>query len=163
MITMAEKMIVMDSSELDFRFPRNVMKQPGGEAIQKCFQCAVCVANCPIRAIETGYNPRRIIKMTLLGMKDRVLSEEFIWLCSVCFLCQERCPQEVRPPEVMNAIKNLAVKEGIIPPAINKLIEAFKENGRLYPIDEFTAEERDYMGLPKMAEQSNFVKKILEK
>ena len=61
----------------------------------------------------------------------------------------------------MNAIKNLAVKEGIIPPAINKLIEAFKENGRLYPIDEFAAEERDYMGLPKMAEQSTFVKKNL--
>ena len=72
MITMAEKRIVIDSSELDLRFPRNVMKQPGGEAIQKCFQCAVCVANCPIRAIETGYNPRKIIKMTLLGMKDKV-------------------------------------------------------------------------------------------
>jgi len=163
MVMMPEEKRVIDIGELNPRFPINVMKQPGGEALQKCFQCAVCVASCPIRAIETGYNPRRIIKMTLLGMKDRVLSDNFIWLCSVCFLCQERCPQEVRPPEVMNAIKNLAVKEGIVPPPISKLLDVLRKTGRLYEIDEFVAEERDYMGLPKIAAQSTFVKKILEK
>jgi heterodisulfide reductase subunit C len=63
----------------------------------------------------------------------------------------------------MNAIKNLAVKEGIVPPPISKLLDFLRKTGRLYEIDEFVAEERDYMGLPKIAAQSNFVKKILEK
>ena len=62
----------------------------------------------------------------------------------------------------MNAIKNLAVKEGIIPPSIAKLLEAYKETGRLYPIDEFVNEEREMMGLPKLAKEVAFVKKILE-
>jgi heterodisulfide reductase subunit C len=153
---------VIDVGELDLRFPKVVMRQPGGEAIQKCFQCGICVASCPIREIEAQYNPRKIIKMTLLGMKDQVLKDEFIWLCSMCFMCQELCPQDVKPPEIIIAIKNLAVKAGFILPQIKKLLEVFKENGRLYPIDEIVEEEREYMELPKVIREPDFVKKILE-
>ena len=154
---------MVDAEKFDLRFLRNVMRQPGGEAIQKCFQCGNCVANCPVRAIEDGFNPRKIIKKTLLGMKSEVFKDKFTWLCSVCFVCQERCPQDVRPPEVMNAIKNLAVKEGMILPPLKKLLNIFEEVGRLYPVDEFAAEEREDLGLPKIPEESEFGKKLLEK
>ena len=30
----------------------------------------------------------------------------------------ERCPQDVKIPELMNAIKNIAVREGYLPPAM---------------------------------------------
>ena len=52
--------------------------------------------------------------MVILGMRDRVLSSDFIWLCTQCETCEERCPQDVLIPEVMDVIKNLAVKEGYI-------------------------------------------------
>jgi heterodisulfide reductase subunit C len=153
--------VVVNADDLDSRFLRNVLRQPGGSAIQKCFQCGQCVASCPIRPIYAEFNPRRIIKRTLLGMKKLVFEDRFVWFCSICFLCQERCPQDVKPPEVMNAIKNLAVKEGFIPPSIEKLLEAYKKIGRLYPIDELVAEEREMLDLPKLAEEVEFVKKIL--
>jgi heterodisulfide reductase subunit C len=154
---------IIDVNDLDGRFSRNIMRQTGGEALQKCFQCGNCVADCPIRAIDVGFNPRKIIKKAMLGMKSEVFKDKFTWLCSVCFICQERCPQDVRPPEVMNAIKNIAVKEGFIIQPLKKLLTVFEESGRLYPVDEFIAEERETLGLPKIIEKSEFGKKLLEK
>jgi hypothetical protein len=42
-------------------------------------------------------------------------------------------------------------------------LNIFEEVGRLYPVDEFAAEEREDLGLPKIPEESEFGKKLLEK
>jgi len=160
-IKMVEKESPVEVSDLDSRFTDRVLKQPGGEALRVCFQCGLCTASCPISSIDARYSVRRTIKRTLLGMRDQVLNDRFIWLCSSCFLCQERCPQDVRPPEVMTVLKNLAVGAGIFPSGIAKMMEVFKTIGRLYPIDDFTADEREALGLPRVQGGEDAVKKLL--
>jgi heterodisulfide reductase subunit C len=130
------------------KFKYDVACEPGGENIKLCFGCGICTASCPIREVDSRYNPRRIIRMVLLGMKDRVLRSDFIWLCSSCYACSERCPQGVRFTDVMNAIKNLAVKEGFIHPAFVLQVDMIKKSGRLYEIDEFDNNKRCAAGLP---------------
>ena len=159
---MVEREGVIEVNKLVPRFPDRVLRQPGGEAIRACFQCGLCTASCPVSFIDSQYSPRRVIKRTLLGMREQVLNDSFIWLCSACFLCQERCPQDVRPPEVMTVLKNMAVKAGLIPSGVAKLIEIYKTTGRLYPIDDFTADEREELGLPGLQEEHKAVKKIME-
>jgi len=159
---MVEREGVIEASSLDSRFPDRVLKQPGGEALKVCFQCGLCTASCPISIIDSRYSVRRTIKRALLGMKDQVLNDRFIWLCSLCFLCQERCPQDVRPPEVMTVLKNFAVETGLFPLGVAKLMEVFKTTGRLYPIDDFTADEREELGLPRVQGGEVAVRKLLE-
>jgi len=159
---MVERESLVEVGNLDHRFPDRILRQPGGEALRACFQCGLCTASCPISLIDSRYSPRRVIKRILLGMRDQVLRDRFIWLCSACFLCQERCPQDVRPPEVMTVLKNMAVKEGILPQGIARMMEVFKRTGRLYPIDDFTAEEREELGLPHLEEEQEAVKRLLE-
>ena len=160
-VEMVERGVLVEVSDLDSRFPDRILRQPGGEALRACFQCGLCTASCPISLIDSRYSPRRVIKRALLGMREQVLSNKFIWLCSVCFLCQERCPQDVRPPEVMTVLKNMAVKAGILPPGVAKIMGVFKTTGRLYPIDDFTADEREELGLPRIQEEQESVKRIL--
>ncbi len=148
--------------ELSPKFKYEVAQEPGGENVKFCFACGICTASCPIREIDDRYNPRRIIRMVLLGMKERVLSNDFIWFCSSCYACTERCPQGVRFTEVMNAIKNLAVKEGYIHHSFNQQISIIKQFGRLYEIDEFDNNKREALGLPKIAKAQGFTKKIIE-
>src|SRR4030042_2617929 len=105
---------MIDSKTFDPNFKFLITSEPGGENIKKCFFCCTCAARCPVREVTERYNPRRIIRMALLGMKKEVLSSDFIWLCSSCYTCFERCPQDVKIPELMNAIKNIAVREGYI-------------------------------------------------
>lgn len=36
----------------------------------------------------------------------------------MCLMCDERCPQDVSPPEVMTILRNMAAKEGVAPPIL---------------------------------------------
>ncbi len=109
---MKEKLGVVDASKLDPNLKYEISNQLGGENIKRCFQCGTCVASCPIWEIDERFNPRKIIRMALLGMREEVLSREFIWLCSKCYACYERCPQDVRITELMSAIVSIAEREG---------------------------------------------------
>jgi heterodisulfide reductase subunit C len=101
--------------------------------------------------------------MALLGMRQQVLTSEFVWLCSTCYTCYERCPQDVHIPELMNAIRNIAAREGHIPAAFRQQAELLRDHGRLYEITAFENERRADHGLPPLEEQSSDVHRILVK
>jgi len=145
---------------LDPKFKEEISRSPGGQYIKRCFQCGTCSAGCPVREIDEKYNPRKIIRMAILGMRERVLSSDFIWLCAQCYTCEERCPQDVRIPEVMDAIKNLAVREGHINDAFAKQAETVGKLGILYTISDFENKRREGLGLPKLPTQNNEVPEI---
>ena len=152
----------MNKQTLNPNFKYEIAQETGGENIKACFACGICTASCPIREIDQRYNPRRIIRMVLLGMKERVLSSEFIWFCSTCYACTERCPQGVRFTDVINAIKNRAVREGHVPIAFSQQVDILKQYGRLYEIDEFDNNKRAALGLPKVVKTKGFTAKIIE-
>ncbi|UCC32838.1 MAG: 4Fe-4S dicluster domain-containing protein [Candidatus Bathyarchaeota archaeon] len=149
-------------SKLDPKFKYEVKKTPGGHNIMRCFQCGTCNVGCPVREIEAKYNPRKIIRMTVLGMRERVLSSDFIWLCSECYTCQERCPQDVRIPEVMTALKNLAVKEDRIHRSFAKRMEIIQTHGTLYPLSQFDNTKREELGLPQIPSENKEVQELLK-
>jgi heterodisulfide reductase subunit C len=143
-------------------FKNEISKEPGGEKVTLCFQCGTCTASCSVRSIDERYNPRKIIRMAILGMKSRVLSSEFIWLCSSCYACSERCPQDVRLTDVMTAIKNIAVREGYIHPLYINSAKILREHGRLYEVGNFDNKLRAKSGLPSLREDPKTVESIFE-
>jgi len=159
---MVEVQSIIDIGKSDTRFLRTLSKELGSAQLTKCFQCGVCTASCPVREVEANFNPRKIMKLAKLGLKDEVFKSDFIWLCSMCFMCHERCPQDVKPPDVMTVLKNMAAKEGKAPPNLVKVLKILEENGRVYLIDDFTEEERENLELPGLEPEPEFVKKIAE-
>jgi len=157
-----EKSAVIDMSELDPHFKHEIAGEPGGGNVKACFACGTCSASCPVREIDDRYNPRKIIRMAILGMRDRVLQSDFIWLCSTCYTCEERCPQNVCITEVINAIKNIATREGYIHSAFKTQAELVGNSGRLYEMEEFDNKRREKMGLPKLKTSFDEVKKLCE-
>ena len=99
--------------------------------------------------------------MALLGMREEVLTSEFVWLCSACHTCYERCPQDVHIPDLMNAIRNIAVREGHVPVALRMQADLLAEHGRLYEITDFENERRADQGLPPVQERAEDVRRIL--
>jgi heterodisulfide reductase subunit C len=149
-------------AELDADFKNKVKEHSGGEHLLACFQCGTCTAGCPVREVDDSYNPRRIARMAVLGMKDELLKSKTIWLCSICYTCYERCPQNVHLTEVMTALKNIAVEEGYIFPAVQMQMAMLKKFGRIYEIEEFDNKKRKRMGLPEIKQDSSAFRRILE-
>ena len=45
---------------------------PGGEHLELCYSCGTCVSKCMIQQkVEPEYNPRRLLRMVMLGMRER--------------------------------------------------------------------------------------------
>ncbi|RKX41074.1 MAG: heterodisulfide reductase [Thermotogae bacterium] len=149
-------------SELDKNFKYEVAKQPGGEHLLRCFACGTCTASCPVREIDEKYNPRKIIRMVLLGMRDEVLKSDFVWLCSTCYACYERCPQDVRFTDIMTALKNIAIKNGYIHPAFKEQARLVGTFGRLYEVEDFDNKKRERLGLPKVKGRFEDVKNFIK-
>ena len=72
-----------------------------------CHQCGKCSSGCPV-ANFFDFRPRRIVAMVQLGFIEELLESENIWNCAQCLKCKERCPREVAPYDIIQALQNLA-------------------------------------------------------
>ncbi|MBU1626746.1 4Fe-4S dicluster domain-containing protein [bacterium] len=152
----------IDIEELESDFADEVASLPGGEKIRLCFSCGTCTAGCPVRLVDEKFNPRRIIRMVLLGMREEVLKSDFIWICSSCFTCSERCPQGVKIADIMMCLKNLAAKAGYIPQSFLMQLDLIANQGMLYKIDDFDNKKREKLGLPHLPKRIEEISKLLE-
>ena len=114
-------------NKLDPNFKFEVAEHPGGEAVKACFACGACTGGCPASDVDPAYDPRKIVRMILLGMKERVLSSDIIWLCHMCYTCSFHCPQDVQFVNVMGVLREMAVKEGYVSPSFLKSVEAIEK------------------------------------
>ncbi|MBI4722381.1 MAG: 4Fe-4S dicluster domain-containing protein [Candidatus Stahlbacteria bacterium] len=102
-------------SELDTKFKYEIASQPGAENFKRCFSCGTCTASCPVAEVNEKYDPRKIIRMAILGMRKEVLSSDVIWMCSRCYTCYAKCPQNVKFCDVMGVLREMATKEKYVP------------------------------------------------
>lgn len=107
----------MQNNDLPTSFVEQVQAIPGGEHVSVCFSCGTCVSRCLIQQkIEQAYNPRRMMKMVMLDMRDEAFESPTTWLCSSCDLCYPACPQEIHISGVITAVKQLALEKGMQSP-----------------------------------------------
>jgi len=138
------------ASEIDPKFKFEIAKINGGEKLMRCFQCGTCTSDCPVAKFSDTYRPRQIIRMTQLGLKQRVLNSDTLWLCASCFTCTDRCPQDVEVASVIRVLRNLAAQDGYIPQVFKELGSSILENGYAYKIPELRLKKRETLGLPPL-------------
>jgi heterodisulfide reductase subunit C len=107
--------------------------------VHRCYYCLRCSAGCPA-AYAMDYTPAQILRLVQLGQKDTLLHSSAIWLCIGCETCGTRCPNEIHAGAVIDALRHIAIAEGV-PPAersVFKLHEAFLDSirtwGRLHEL-----------------------------
>jgi heterodisulfide reductase subunit C len=114
---------MVKSENLTEKFKEDIKKIPGGERLLNCYLCGTCTAGCPVSEIDESFNPRKIMRKILLGMKDDVLASEDIWLCQQCHTCVAHCPQDVRFADIIDVLREMAVKEGYVDADIAEKIQ----------------------------------------
>lgn len=138
------------NSEIQPKWKYELIKMHGGEKLLKCFQCGTCTSDCPIARFSDSYRPRQIIRMAQLGLKDRVLKSDTLWLCAACFTCTDRCPQDVEVASVIRVLRNLAAEEGWMPQVFKDQAASVLESGYAYKIPDLRIKKRETTGLPPL-------------
>jgi heterodisulfide reductase subunit C2 len=106
----------MQIRELDLQFKDEVAREPGCQHLLRCFACGVCTATCPVAEIEPGFSPGLIIRQVLYGLRAQVLAAPALWYCARCANCSFQCPQDVRFLDIIQGLRQLAVREGVVSP-----------------------------------------------
>lgn len=157
---MKKEIILIESRDAAFR--DLVLETPVGRKLPTCMQCGICAGSCPV-IHEMDYNPRQLVRMVQLGLKKEVLNSNTIWLCTTCFSCSVRCPRGIRPTELMETLKPIAIAEGVK----NKnerfdgvFSDVVRKNGRA---SEFLLISRYSLKEPEMIKQAPFGISLLSK
>jgi heterodisulfide reductase subunit C len=138
------------ASEIDPKFKYEISKMHGGEKLMRCFQCGTCTSDCPVARFSDTYRPRQIIRMTQLGLRERVLNSDTLWLCASCFTCTDRCPQDVEVASVIRVLRNLAAERGHVPQVFKEEGASILDSGYAYRIPELRIKKRESLGLPPL-------------
>jgi Fe-S oxidoreductase len=67
---------------------------PAGASYDSCLTCGLCSSGCPASGLE-GMDPRRFIRMAMLGMNEELSNTPWIWTCTQCKRCMYICPMSI--------------------------------------------------------------------
>lgn len=80
------------------------------EDLKSCYQCGKCSAGCPL-ADFMDMPPHQVIRMVQLGMIEKVISQNTIWMCASCVTCRVRCPKGVDLSKIMEGMRQIILRE----------------------------------------------------
>ncbi|WP_205880690.1 4Fe-4S dicluster domain-containing protein [Limisphaera ngatamarikiensis] len=95
-------------------FADEIMSLTGCDQLKSCIQCGTCSGTCPL-SIYMDYTPRQIMALVRADFKHEVLRSRTIWLCASCYACTVECPRNIRITDIMYALKQRAIQEGVYP------------------------------------------------
>jgi quinone-modifying oxidoreductase, subunit QmoC len=95
-------------------FSKEIMNVSGCDQLTSCIQCGTCSGTCPL-SIYMDFSPRQVMALVRADFKNEVLKSNTIWLCASCYACTVECPRLIRITDIMYALKQRAIKEGIYP------------------------------------------------
>jgi len=144
---------------LDAEFTKKVSQLLGGQDLTSCFQCAKCSAGCPV-SDKVNIQIHEVMRMLLFGLKE-VLQTDMVWLCTTCYTCQERCPQGIDITDILFGLKNMAFKEGTVPPGYVAARGSLYDKGKLYEPTDWEREDLELDDVPLLDVEET--KKLLDK
>ncbi len=86
------------------------LRRISGSDPRKCMKCGKCSAACPAYD-EMDYHPHQFVDLVDKGQLDKLLASKGIWTCLSCFACLERCPRQVEPARLIEAVRLAVIRQ----------------------------------------------------
>ena len=86
------------------------LREMSGVNTRKCMKCGKCSATCPAYE-EMDIRPHQFVSYVENGDIEPLLNSTTIWKCLSCFACVERCPRDVKPAKLIEAVRQMVVRQ----------------------------------------------------
>lgn len=123
----------------EVRFTK-ILNHVSRQKVDLCWHCWTCVSGCPF-AKHMDLFPNQVLRLVQLGRGREALGCQSIWICVGCHTCSGQCPNGIDVAAVMDALRQLALREGIVPAEkeiyrFHKYIyESIRRHGRLNKLE----------------------------
>ena len=89
---------------------REEVELMSGTNVLKCMRCGKCSATCP-NYDEMEYHPHEFVYFVEKGDIEKLMNSKSIYTCLSCMACMERCPRQVEPAKIIEAVKLLQIRQ----------------------------------------------------
>ena len=102
------------------------IKQISGVNPLKCMKCGKCSASCP-SFNEMDIKPHQFVTYVINDDVEALANSVSAWKCLSCFACIERCPRNVQPGKLIDAARQILIRqrgqEGLSADVIPELLD----------------------------------------
>ena len=114
-----------------------LLDQPSwGEA---CLTCGSCASACPISGVD-GLDPRKMMRMAVLGLDEELLASQWPWKCTMCGKCERGCPQNMEIVELVHRVRGLRERSRVPGPLHKGVLMCMEKGNNLgIPKEDFVS------------------------
>lgn len=76
----------------------------------KCMKCGKCSASCP-SFNEMDIKPHQFVTYVINDDVQALANSKSAWKCLSCFACIERCPRDVKPGKLIDAARQILIRQ----------------------------------------------------
>lgn len=76
----------------------------------KCMKCGKCSASCP-SFNEMDIKPHQFVSYVINDDVEALANSVSAWKCLSCFACIERCPRDVQPGKLIDAARQMLIRQ----------------------------------------------------
>ena len=86
------------------------IKEISGVNPLKCMKCGKCSASCPSYN-EMDIKPHQFVSYVQNGDIEALTASKSLYKCLSCFACVERCPRGVKPGKLIDAARQVVIRQ----------------------------------------------------
>jgi excisionase family DNA binding protein len=86
--------------------------KPQLQVISQCLTCGSCASGCPVSGVD-GMDPRKAIRMSVLGLEQELIDSQWPWKCTLCGKCEEACPMNVEIVATLRRVRGLRDRDKV--------------------------------------------------
>lgn len=117
--------------------PRSQRLRPNPQWADVCLTCGSCASACPISGVD-GLDPRKAIRMVVLGLEDQLIESQWPWKCTLCGKCEEACPMNVEIVSMFRTVRGLRERDKVPGPIHKGVVMCLNRGNNLgIPKDDF--------------------------
>ena len=87
-----------------------LIKEISGVNPLKCMKCGKCSASCP-SFNEMDIKPHQFVSYVQNEDIEALTQSKSLWKCLSCFACVERCPRGVKPGKLIDAARQVLIRQ----------------------------------------------------
>ncbi|WP_456386387.1 4Fe-4S dicluster domain-containing protein [Desulfolithobacter sp.] len=101
---------VVDLQQIRARVREQVRQAVPDIRIDYCLTCGLCASGCPATGLE-GLDPRKFLRLLVLGQDEEILSTNWIYACTNCMRCRYVCPMGIDVGRIVYQVRGMRPRD----------------------------------------------------